>query len=305
VSVPERRRFRTSAGDLSYVVAGEGEGDPVVLLHGFPTSSYLWRREIPLLATRMRVIAVDLLGYGESDKPAGVPLSVAAQAGYVGELLSGLGAGAAAVVGHDIGGGVAQLLAVSGMATSLVLIDPVAFADWPTAGMRTVQATAPASETKEMAERVVRLAFEVGMQHHANLSDADLDVYLAPWAADPLALFRAARAMDGRGLAGAAANIAAHGIPVFVLWGEEDAFNPPRLAERLLEALPGATVALLPGCGHFVMEDAPSTVGPLVFEYLRRNHLGEGRRERGTTSPVQIFLDRPPVGFGVEPDDDE
>ena len=65
-----------------------------MLLHGFPTSSYLWRREIPLFASRMRVIAPDLLGYGESDKPSrGGPVASRAQAGYVGELLAGLGRG--------------------------------------------------------------------------------------------------------------------------------------------------------------------------------------------------------------------
>jgi pimeloyl-ACP methyl ester carboxylesterase len=95
----------------------------------------------------MRVIAPDLLGYGESDKPPGAALSLAAHAGHIGELLSSLGVGSAALVGHDIGGGVAQLLATSGLATTLVLVDPVAFGDWPTAGMRTVQATPRGRET--------------------------------------------------------------------------------------------------------------------------------------------------------------
>ncbi len=307
---PERRRFRTSGGEIAYIEAGEGR--PVVLLHGFPTSSYLWRREIHLLGSRMRVIAPDLLGYGESDRPVAAPLTVEAQATYVGELLAGVGLEEAAVVGHDLGGGVAQLLATSGLVTALVLLDPVAFADWPTAGLRTVQATPKERETKEMAGRLVRLAFEVGMQHHGFVTDADLEVYVAPWLADPPSLFRAARAMDGRGLAGVEANLSAHGIPVFVIWGEEDAFNPPSLADRLLDALPGATVALLPGCGHFVTEDAPTTVGPLILEFLRRRYLGEppaglhavpGGGRAGATGPVQVFLERPPAGVG-DPSED-
>src|SRR5207248_2799618 len=144
----------------------------VVLLHGFPASSYLWRREIHLLASRMRVIAPDLLGYGESDRPPGASLTLEAQAGYIGELLAGVGLEDAAIVGHDLGGGVGQLLATSGLVTTLVLLDPVVFADWPTAGLRTVQATPRERETKEVAERLVRLAFEVGMQHHGFVTDA-------------------------------------------------------------------------------------------------------------------------------------
>jgi hypothetical protein len=91
-------------------------------------------------------------------------------------------------------------------------------------------------------------------------------------------------------------------MPIFVMWGEEDAFNPAALAERMLEELPGATVALLPGCGHFVTEDAPTTVGPLVFEFLRRWYLGEGHAGHGSEpGPVPVFLERPPTGFDDDP----
>jgi len=64
----EMRRARVSGGELAYVDEGEGLG--VVLLHGFPTSSHLWRDLVPMLAPRFRAIAVDLLGYGDSHKPA-------------------------------------------------------------------------------------------------------------------------------------------------------------------------------------------------------------------------------------------
>src|SRR5207249_3727418 len=132
------RRFATSHGELAYVDAGEGP--PVVLLHGFPTSAYLWRREIPLLASRMRVVAPDLLGYGRSAKPKDTDLSITAQAGYVAELLDHLGIEKAAVVGHDIGGGVAQLLAFAGRAAALVLMDAICFDVWPIEGVKMLQA---------------------------------------------------------------------------------------------------------------------------------------------------------------------
>ena len=296
---PMRDRFLSSGGEVSYVQAGEGP--PVVLLHGFPTSSYLWRREIQLLAARMRVIAPDLLGYGESEKPQGVDLSIRAQARYVGELLTHLDVARAAVVGHDAGGGVAQLLATTGLVKTLVLIDSVAFDAWPNGGVRTIQATDGSAQTKALAERLVRVALEVGVERRGALSTADVDIYAAPWIADPPALFRAARAVDGTGLDGALASVVAHHVPVFVLWGEEDAFLPASLAESLQDALPGATVALLPGCGHLVMEDAPTTVGPLIFEFLRRRYLKDGHAHAGSPGPVPVFLERPPAGVG-QPD---
>src|SRR5205085_2059119 len=123
----------------------------------------------------------------------------------------GIGQDQAAIVGHDIGGGVAQLLSTTGLVKTLVLVDTVAFDRWPTAGLRTLQATPPERQTKEVVERHVRLAFEVGTARTGLLSPADVDVYLAPWLADPPALFRAAAGMDGEGLRGVDANVAAHG----------------------------------------------------------------------------------------------
>jgi len=290
----ERRRAALSGGELSYLDGGEGPA--VVLLHGFPSSAYLWRRELPLLGSRMRVVAPDLLGYGESEKPPEADLTVRAQAGYVGELLDVLGIGAAAFVGHDLGGGVAQLLALEGRAAAIVLLDTVCFDAWPIEGVKMLQATSPEQETAGFADRVVRLTFDLGMEHEGRLSEDDLRAYLDPWTADPAALFRAARAIDGVGLAGRDADVAALDLPALVLWGEEDPFLPPALAERLGDLLPGATVALLPGCGHFVNEDAPTTVGPLIYEYLRSAYLHE-THGHAAEGPVPVFLERPPAGF--------
>src|SRR5205823_11090171 len=83
-----KRRLPTSGGEIAFV--DEGEGPAVVLLHGFPSSSYSWRTFVPMLAARHRVIAPDLLGFGESDMPEDVSLGVTAQAGYVRELLEAL-----------------------------------------------------------------------------------------------------------------------------------------------------------------------------------------------------------------------
>jgi 2-hydroxymuconate-semialdehyde hydrolase len=294
VNAQARRRFRSSAGELSYVDAGSGR--PVVLIHGFPASSYLWRREIPMFASRMRVIAPDLLGYGESGKPAEADLSIPAQAGYVGELLAALSFEGAAIVGHGVGGGIAQLLAASGLVETLVLMDSAAFDAQPDSDIRTVAAIRPDAVTAATAERVVRRAFESGVEHVGALSDVDVDAYLTPWRAEPPALVRAARALADGGLDAAAEDLAAAGVPVFALWGENDAVYPASLAERLLDLIPAATVAVLPGCGHFVTEDAPTTVAPLVFEFLRRRYLGDGHVGH-PSEPVPVFLERPRVAF--------
>jgi 2-hydroxymuconate-semialdehyde hydrolase len=262
----ERKRVEVSGGSLAFVDLGEGP--PVVLLHGFPTSSHLWRNEAVLLSSRMRVVAPDFLGYGQSDRPAGADLSLVAQAGYVRELL-----------------------------------DAVSFDQWPIEGIRMLQGAAPDQETAAFVEDVVRLTFDLGMCHPSFLDEADLQEYVEPWLPDPAAFFRAARGLDGRGLIGREEELAALDIPTLVLWGEEDAFIPLEWADRLGELLPDCTTALLPGCGHFVNEDAPRTVGPLIFEFLRVRYLGQSHRH-ADHGPVPVFLERPPGGFpDLDPDD--
>jgi pimeloyl-ACP methyl ester carboxylesterase len=229
----------------------------------------------------MRVIAPDLLGYGESERPEGVDLSEVAQAGYVQELLERLEISDAAIVGHDIGGAIAQILALDAgapVARALVLVDSACFDAWPIDGVRRLQSTAPDEETPGFVSDVVRLAYELGVAHPERRDPATLAGYLDPWLADPPSFFRAARAIEGKGLAGREEELAAFDGAAFLIWGEEDPFIPSDLAERLQEALPGSTLALLPGCSHLVNEDAPGTVGPLIYEFLRTRYVGERPR---------------------------
>jgi 2-hydroxymuconate-semialdehyde hydrolase len=292
---PERKRFAASGGDISYVELGEGP--PALLIHGFPTSSYLWRREIPLLASRMRVIAPDLLGYGYSDKPADRDLSITAQAGYIRELLDQLDVDRPAVIGHDIGGGVAQLLALDGRAAALVVLDSICFDVWPIEGVKMIQQASPAQETKEFVESLVRLTFDLGLAKQ-ELDEPSLEAYVEPWRQDPSAFFRAARGIDGHGLSDRETDLSGLDLPAFVIWGEDDPFLPAELAERLGEAIPMSMTALLPGCSHFVNEDAWATVDQLIHEFLRLRYLGESHGHQAE-GPVPIYL-RPPTPQEIE-----
>ena len=289
----EKRRVRVPAGELAVVDAGDPEAPPVVLLSGGLTSSYVWRQLVPLLSPWMRVIAPDLLGAGESDSPDGADLGLEAHAGSVRALLGELGVGRFALVGHGRGGGVAQLVAVESDVAALILIDSVAFDAWPSRTILDMR-----ERLGDVDEAFVREWFETlfarGMGHRERLSEADLAEFRRPFQGpDGLERFvRVAADLDGRGLVGIEPRLAELEIPALVLWGEEDAFLPAEMAERLGEALPRAAVALLPGCGHFLLEDAPETVSPLVFQWLRSQYLGIAHaHEEG---PVAVTLGRRP-----------
>jgi pimeloyl-ACP methyl ester carboxylesterase len=111
VSVTERA---LRANGLTFNLAEAGDGPPVLLLHGFPDSWRLWRHQIPALAAAgHRVVAPDLRGFGETDKPAGVEeYRMRRLVGDVVGLLDALGVERAAVVGHDWGAALAWAVAI-------------------------------------------------------------------------------------------------------------------------------------------------------------------------------------------------
>jgi pimeloyl-ACP methyl ester carboxylesterase len=293
VTWTEKSRLRLDAGEIAFVDAGDPEAPAVVLLSGGLTSSYLWRQLIPMLSPFMRVIAPDLLGSGESESPEGADLGLRAHAATVRALLDSLGVERFALAGHGRGGGVAQLVAVEGDAAALILIDSVAFDGWPSKTILDMR-----ERLHDVDDAFVRSWFETlferGMRHRERMSDADLDEFRRPFEGpDGVERFvRVAMDLDGEGLVGIEPRLEALEIPAFVLWGEDDAFLPAELAERLGDALPMASVALLPGCGHFLLEDAADTVVPLIFQWLRRMYLGvpHGHEE----GPVTVQLGRRP-----------
>ena len=289
-------------------VSDLGEGSAVLLLHGFPQSSFVWRDLAPLLAWRFRVLAPDLLGAGDSDKPADAPLSLDAQTGYVRELLASLGVERFAAIGHGFGGGIAQRLALDGAGVdALVLIDPIAFDAWPSEPILEAQRTPPEEESELLVRNAIRAAFRAGMGHPERMTEEILAGYLRPFAGpDGVgAFFRAVRALDGAGLAGREGDLGKLDIPVLIFWGEDDPFFPVEVAERLNAAIPSSTLGLVPGCGHFLVDDAVETIGPMIHEYLRARYLRAPHGHADPTGAVMVQLERRPPWLDLGDDEED
>jgi pimeloyl-ACP methyl ester carboxylesterase len=291
----EKRRLRVSAGELAFVDAGDPEAPPVVLLSGGFTSSYVWRQLIPMLSPWMRVIAPDLLGSGDSESPEGADLSVRAHAAHVRELLDGLGVDRFAIAGHGHGGGVAQLVALESNVEALLLVDAIAFDAWPSPRVRELRARLDEADP----EAWMRTALDLGTRR-GRLRDEDVEEYVRPFrgAGGAERFVRVAASFDGDGLIGLDPRLEALEIPAFILWGEEDEYVDAAVAERLADVLPRASVALLPGCGHFLLEDAFETVAPLVFQWLRTQYLKVEHRHEPDPGPIAVTLGRRPPGEG-------
>src|SRR5215207_4002905 len=120
-------------GEARVAYYEEGNGEPLLLLHGCPFSSYIWRKVIARLSSRYRCLAPDLLGLGDTETQEGTDWSLRAQAAMVIGFLDALGIERAHVVGHDHGGAIAQLLASKHpeRVDRLVISNAEAYDNWP------------------------------------------------------------------------------------------------------------------------------------------------------------------------------
>ena len=251
----------------------QGEGSPVVLIHGIPTSNVLWRNIMPDLATTHRVFAPDLLNYGKSDKPVDANVSIEAQSRLIVKFMDQLGLQSADLVAHDIGGGVAQLIAVNypERIRKLVLIDTVCFDSWPIPEFLPLQ-QAGAEEAMSLAAllTMMRGFMPQGVHNKAVMTDDVIDLYLAPWSteAGKKALFRNFRRLNPEytlAIAGALRHLP---HDTLILWAEQDVFQKPAYAGKLQETIPNARLVWIKEAGHWLMEEKPEEISGHLITFL-------------------------------------
>ena len=260
-----------------------GEGEPVVLIHGTPSSSLIWRNVVPgLTAAGYRAHLFDLLGYGFSERPwqPDVDTSISAQVPILEGLLEHWKLPRTHLVAHDIGGAIAQRFGVfsPNRLQTLTMIDVVSYDSYPSV------------RTKEqMREGLDILAKKPDAEHRAHfrewilstvqnkkrLSEEALDAYLdfICGLVGQGSLFQhQVRHYDCAHTMEIASRMHVLGnFPVKIIWGADDAWQVVDWARRLHEQIPGSTLDILDDCGHFAMEDQPEKIVALLLAFLRGN----------------------------------
>lgn len=241
-----------------------GSGAPVILIHGIPTSPALWREVAPLIAGR-QVLAWEMVGYGSSI-PEGRDrdISVAAQAGYLADWMAAQGIDKAVVAGHDLGGGVAQILAVRhpDKVAGLFLTNAICYDSWPVPVVKAVAATgsilkhAPDGSVRQF----MKLMFSKGHDNEAAQAAA-LEVHAPHYEAHDgaEAFVRQTRALDNADTRAVAEALPRLGLPARLAWGVEDEFQTLDYGERLARDLK-APLRRIEGGKHFTPEDHPQII---------------------------------------------
>jgi pimeloyl-ACP methyl ester carboxylesterase len=253
-------------------VAELGDGPPLVLLHGLAGSIFEWRHLLRPLSFRRRVIALDLLGAGESEKPAGADYSIGAQARRVERLLDTLGLGRIDVLACSFGGGVALRLAQDRPERigRMALLAPLCYADrvpWYVAPclLPGLETAAELVKLGWLVAKVARKASPVA----AALNDGELESVFAELnapggRASLIRWVKGALASDAEEFQAGLRRIAS---PVLLIWGRGDPTIPVEHGRRLLTDLPFASLVEL-AAGHVPHLERPADVLSLVEGFL-------------------------------------
>lgn len=265
----ERAEITVGEHPASYLMAGEG---PLVLmLHGTYWSR-VWQPVIgPLAGRGLRPVAVDLPGLGRSGgelTPA--EASVPALGGWVLRFLDALGGEQpVAVVGHDIGGAIAQHLTVHATLRRLALVNSVTYDSWPVPGVarfRDPEVVAGISTEEIVAAR--REAATKALA--AAASDALVREYVEPWtdARVTRSWMALAGAADSRFTIDLVGPLRESTVPKLLVWGEDDEFQPVTYAERFAREMPVSRLIRIPQAGHIPMENAPDDVAAALADFI-------------------------------------
>jgi pimeloyl-ACP methyl ester carboxylesterase len=255
------QRASLSQGDIAYDTFGQGP--PVVLVHGTPTLSYVWRRVVPGLLDRFTVYVFDLLGYGDSE-PTGQDVSIAAQTHLLTELIGLWGLETPAVAGHDIGGAIVLRTHLLNEVpfSRIALIDAVVLRPWITPTSRHMQAHLDAYRTMptHIYERVA--VAHISTAVHRPMDEATFEQYFSQWRGKEgqEAYLQKVAQFDERYTAEFEHLLGSLRVPTRIIWGERDAWLDAAFARRLHELVPSSDLKVIPGAGHFAMEDAPEEV---------------------------------------------
>jgi haloalkane dehalogenase len=268
----EKRFVRVNGLRLGYLE--EGKGEPVVLVHGWPTYSYLWRQQVTAFAERFHVYALDLPGFGDSDKPEDFGYALADFVRVLDGFLAAVGVERASLVCHDLGGPIALLWALRNpeRLARLVITDTMPYQDLPLMiRLMLPVARLPGLGRALVSRRGLRLMLQLGTVGKGVVTEELVTAYDRPYAGDVRArktLLGILTRWDAGEMTEVGESLAQITAPTLILWAEKDPTAPLGIARRLEADIRGSTLVTVPDCGHFLTEDRPDEVNRRLFEFL-------------------------------------
>lgn len=253
-----------------------GRGRVILFVHGITTHSFIWRDILPFFSHGYRVICVDLLGCGHSDKPLDVSYSIKHHVMLLKRFIDQLQIDKVHFVGHDVGGGIGQRFAViyPGRVYDLTLINTVAYDFWPVqpiVAMRTPIIRHMAMATLDFGS--LRYIINRGFYHKDKITPELLEHFWMPMRsrAGRKAFLHFAACLDNRHLLEIEDHLHRLELPVQVIRGDADLYLSSAIAEKLAENIPHCKLVRIATAGHFAQVDEPEAVAKAIKQFLSLN----------------------------------
>ena len=264
----EDKFIRVKGHDIHYLK--QGEGAPLILVHGFACSTYTWRKLIPLLADHHTVYALDLLGFGLSDKPPDGNYDLRSQGSLVLDFMNALHLPSATLVGHSMGGVVVAYAAVEApeQVKALVLVDAGFYSGGAPAFLKYIFFPLDRIMAKQFYTKKMRMkSFSRSYYNKSFITDEVMEGYMlpttTPHAVDALA--RMMKEVGPRKYEGISEHIAR---PTLIVWGEQDLPIPPRDGERLNREIKGSKLIIVKESGHMSPEEKPEELAKAIKDFV-------------------------------------
>ncbi|WP_020673965.1 alpha/beta fold hydrolase [Amycolatopsis nigrescens] len=266
--------YRGASGVLRWSRHGAPDAEPVVLLHGTPFSSYVWRDIARALSRYYRVYVWDMPGYGRSEKSEGQDLSLDALTATFADLLDHWQLDRPRVVAHDSGGALAlgAHLLHGVPYRQLALVDAVALSPWGSRFSELVGGHSDVFAELPIEPHAAMLHAYTNSASGPGLHPATLEAHVAPWLTEAgrPAFYRQLKArLRDQGFTDALRDKYRElDLPVLLCWGEQDTWVPVERGRELADLVPGARLHTTPGAGHLLPEDAPASLAVSLFDFL-------------------------------------
>lgn len=249
-----------------------GQGQPIILVHGTPWSSFNLRHLIHRLSVEYEVFFYDLLGYGQSSKEEGdVSLGIQNQA--LDALIDHWNLDTPTVIGHDFGGAVALRTHIINQRDfkKIVLIDPVAVSPWGSPFFTHVAQYQEAFSglPENIHKAVVRSYIETAI--HTQLDEDTLNRTILPWICETgkAAFYRQIAQADSRYTEEIQPSYKRISKPTLIVWGREDTWVPIERGRKLHRMIPNSTFRVVEDCGHLLIEEKPMAVAQEILDFIR------------------------------------
>ena len=250
-----------------------GRGPSILFVHGITTYSFIWRNLVSLMHDDFDVIAIDLIGCGDSDKPLDVSYSLNQHAETIYHLVDTLGIKKFHFVSHDVGGGIGQIFAVRypDRLLSLTMLNSVGYDFWPVQpiiAMRTPIIRQMAMATLDIG--VFKMIVKRGVFHKNRVTDELMNYFWKPMKTKQgrKAFLHFAKCLNNKNLVDIAEDLRRLTVPVLIIRGENDVYLNASICKKLSDEIPNSQMVNIPTGGHFIQEDEPEQLVSQIRKFF-------------------------------------